>query len=274
MEIIRTVKALREYRNKVSGSIGFVPTMGALHNGHRSLIEKAREDNDYLIVSIFVNPTQFLEGEDFEKYPRKDEADIKICELCKVDALFMPDIKEIYKDDEVYLKAPKIKGYILEGYKRAGHFDGVLNIVLKLFNLTKPTKAYFGKKDAQQLLLIRQMVDDLFLDIEIIEGDTVREDSGLALSSRNAYLSNEDKERATLLSKALKQAIRKIIAKEKNTIILRDTMIKTINKQIEIEYIEFIDRKFNVLSEVQKGETIILIAGKVAGIRLIDNMWI
>ena len=154
MIIIDNIIELKTLLKKESKDIGFVPTMGSLHDGHISLIKKARDENEIVVVSIFVNPTQFLVGEDLSKYPRKDEADKKICELCDVDYLFMPNINTMYTEDEVSLKAPQLSSFILEGERRPGHFDGVLQIVLKLFNIVKPKNAYFGKKDAQQLSLI------------------------------------------------------------------------------------------------------------------------
>ena len=177
----------------IKGSVGFVPTMGALHDGHISLIKHSRAQNDIVVVSIFVNPTQFLAGEDFNSYPTKLQADEKICQLCNVDILFTPNIDTMYGKNEVLIKSPNIKGYILEGFNRPSHFDGVLQIVLKLFNIVKPTNAYFGKKDAQQLYLIKQMVNDLFLDINIVECELIRQSDGLAMSSRNSYLDDTQK---------------------------------------------------------------------------------
>jgi len=206
MKILKTPKEAINYRNSLKGSIGFVPTMGALHEGHLSLIKKAKSENDFVIVSIFVNPTQFLEGEDLDKYPRKLQADLEICKRAGVDAVFTPTPENMYSEDEILIKAPKVKGYILEGFFRPGHFDGVLQIVNKLFNIIKPTRAYFGKKDAQQLYLIKQMVKNFFFDIEIVPVDTVREKDGLAFSSRNVYLSNKERKRALSISKALKRA--------------------------------------------------------------------
>jgi len=170
MVIVRTIEALQEAKKSLReaqgalSSVGFVPTMGALHQGHLSLIQQARKENDTLIVSIFVNPTQFLEGEDLDAYPRKDEADSKICELAKVDILFMPNIEVMYEEDELCIGAPAIRGYVLEGEKRPGHFDGMLQVVMKLLNLSGATNAYFGKKDAQQLALISQMVKNYFME--------------------------------------------------------------------------------------------------------------
>ena len=205
MQVLKTIEELQEIRKSINGSVGFVPTMGALHNGHISLIKKAREENDIVIVSIFVNPTQFLPTEDLDAYPRKDEADKRICQMCKVDYVFMPEISTMYSQEEVLVKAPN-KSYILEGKTRPGHFDGVLRVVLKLFNLVQPTNAYFGKKDAQQLSLITQMVKDFFMPINIIPCEIIREDDGLALSSRNIYLNPTQRHEALLMSKALYMA--------------------------------------------------------------------
>ncbi len=155
MKIVHTVQEMQAIRSTLSGSIGFVPTMGALHNGHISLIKQARNENDIVIVSIFVNPTQFLKGEDLDKYPKKIESDSKICELCKVDYLFMPQTPTMYSNDEVLVKAPNLKSYTLEGERRPGHFDGVLQVVLKLFNLVRPSNAYFGAHEADGESLLK-----------------------------------------------------------------------------------------------------------------------
>ncbi len=273
LKILTSVNELIKIRNELNKTIGFIPTMGALHNGHLSLINRAKSENEIVIVSIFVNPTQFLEGEDFNKYPRKIEADKIICELAKVDILFLPNLNELYFKDEVILKAPKVKSYVLEGFKRPSHFDGVLQIVLKLFNLTRATKAYFGRKDAQQLLLIKQMVKDLFLNIEVIECDTMRENDGLALSSRNVYLNQQDREKALNISKALKLASQEIMKNTFEVKIIKD-VINTALEGIEIDYIEITDRELNLIETIEKGNSIILIAVKISGVRLIDNLWI
>ena len=212
MIIVRTIEALREAKRELTGSIGFVPTMGALHHGHLSLIRQARVENDHLIVSVFVNPTQFLEGEDLDSYPRKGEADRKICELAGVDILFMPTIDQMYEADELCIGAPARRGYILEGEKRPGHFDGMLQVVMKLLNLSGATNAYFGKKDAQQLALISQMVKNYFMDVNIVPCEIVRDDNGLALSSRNVYLEGDEKRRALCLSRSLKRATKMVMA--------------------------------------------------------------
>ena len=272
MEIFNTPQETTEYTKSLKGSIGFVPTMGALHKGHLELIKKARNENDFVIVSIFVNPTQFLPGEDLDKYPRRLEADLEICKRAGVDGVFIPNLKNMYSKDEILIKAPKIKGYMLEGFFRPGHFDGVLQVVNKLFNIVKPTRAYFGKKDAQQLYLIKQMVKNFFFDLEIVPVDTVREKDGLALSSRNIYLDENEKKRALTISKSLKKAA-------KMSININD--IEKIKKEMleildvdRIQYIAFVDKDFNYIDKITPRNTIILIAAFIGKTRLIDNIWL
>jgi len=274
MLIVRTIEALQEAKQKLSGSVGFVPTMGALHQGHLSLIQQARRENEHLIVSIFVNPTQFLEGEDLDSYPRKDEADIKICELAKVDILFMPSIEAMYETDELCIGAPAVRGYVLEGEKRPGHFDGMLQVVMKLLNITGASNAYFGKKDAQQLVLIMQMVKNYFMDVKIIPCEIVRDEQGLALSSRNVYLQDDEKPRALCLSRALKQATRMVMEGEINTRIIKEQMLKVLEDADRVEYVAIVNRKFQAIDEIEIGNTIILVAAWVGKPRLIDNLWI
>jgi len=272
MKILKSPQEMRNYRKSLKGSVGFVPTMGALHQGHLELIKKARKENEIVIVSIFVNPTQFLPGEDLDKYPKKLQADIEICKKAKVDAVFIPTPQNMYSEDEVLIKAPKVKGYILEGFFRPGHFDGVLQVVNKLFNLTKPSRAYFGKKDAQQLYLIKQIVKNFFFDIEIVEIDTVRGKDGLALSSRNVYLNENERKRALTISKALKKAA-KLSLTIKDVKILKEKMLEILDID-EIQYIAFVDKNFNYIKSVIPNNTIILIAVKIGSTRLIDNILI
>jgi len=273
LKIIHTIEELQNIRKNLEGKIGFVPTMGALHDGHLSLIKQAVSNNDITIVSIFVNPTQFLAGEDLDKYPKKMQADTKICELANVDYLFTPDTKTMYSKDEVLIKAPNLISYTLEGEKRPGHFDGVLQVVLKLFNLVNPTNVYFGKKDAQQLALIKQMCRDLFLTLNIVECEIIREVDGLAMSSRNIYLSKEQRVQALNISKSLKNAAKLIGKNElecsKIIDVIRNTMI-----DMDIEYISIVNRDFQKISSIELGNTIILVAVKVGTPRLIDNIWI
>jgi pantoate--beta-alanine ligase len=274
MKIIQTVKQLQQLQNKFKKlNIGFVPTMGALHDGHISLIKQARANNDIVVVSIFVNPTQFLEGEDLDSYPKKMQADSKICELCDVDYLFAPEISTMYSDDEVLIKAPNIRGYTLEGVKRPGHFDGMLQIVLKLLNLVQPTNAYFGKKDAQQLSLIKLMVSNFFLNVNVVECEIVREKDGLAMSSRNVYLSKDERVDALSISKSLKFAAKQIGSGNLDCEDLIDSMKKIMSK-IDIEYVAITNRKFEKLEKIEVGNSMILVAARVGTTRLIDNIWI
>ncbi|MFT7880364.1 MAG: pantoate--beta-alanine ligase [Sulfurimonas sp.] len=274
MIIVDTIEALEEAKKGLQGSIGFVPTMGALHQGHLSLIQKARSENDHLIVSIFVNPTQFLEGEDLEAYPRREEADRRICELAKVDILFMPTIDQIYEQDELRIGAPAIRGYILEGQKRPGHFDGMLQVVMKLLNLSGADRAYFGKKDAQQLALITQMVKNYFMDVNIIPCEIIRDEKGLALSSRNAYMSEEEKVRALSLSRSLKRASKLIMNGKLDVEMIKGEMMEVLHEADEVEYVAIVDRAFRPLEKVEIGNTMILVAAWVGKPRLIDNIWI
>jgi pantoate--beta-alanine ligase len=273
--VVRDYQEFKRYRDKLNGDIGFVPTMGALHDGHLSLIKRAKKENSAVVVSIFVNPTQFLEGEDLDKYPRKDEADKKICQLAGVDILFMPTVDSIYSRDELKILAPKIRGFILEGAKRAGHFDGVLQVVMKLLNIVKPTRAYFGKKDAQQLALIDSMVRDYFMDIEIVPCDIVRDKDGLALSSRNVYLSKSERSRALSLSRALRRAGELVAKGVLDSKEIKREMEKILLKNVDkLEYIAIVNRDFREIERVEVGNSIILIAVFIGTTRLIDNIWL
>jgi len=278
MIIVNSIEELLKATEAIEGSVGFVPTMGALHEGHLSLIKQARKENNSVVVSIFVNPTQFLEGEDLEKYPRKDEADKKICELAGVDILFMPNSEMMYEEDELIIMAPAVRGFILEGSKRPGHFDGMLQVVMKLLNLiayNKPTefRAYFGKKDAQQLVLIQQMVRNYFINVDIIPCEIVRDSDGLALSSRNIYLSKEERVNALTLSRSLKKATELIMKQEFNVSVIEEEMRKIL-EEVDIEYVTLVNRQFQAIEELEIGNTIILVAAGVGMTRLIDNLWI
>lgn len=273
MKIIANPLELQEYLQTTTASIGFVPTMGALHEGHISLIKEARKVNELVVVSIFVNPTQFLKGEDLDTYPRKDDADKKICELSGVDILFFPHAKDIYSEDEVSLNAPNVRGYVLEGNSRPGHFNGVLTVVNKLLNIVNPTNAYFGKKDAQQLNLISLMVKQLFLNINIVPVDTVRESDGLAMSSRNIYLSKEQRKEATKIPTSLQKATTLVMQGE-----LRSTsLIQKIREELdplEIFYVEVLNRDFEQIQNIEIGNSVILVEVKVGTTRLLDNLWL
>ncbi len=196
IRVIRSIDEMKQWCREQTGdgcSLGFVPTMGALHAGHRSLLERARSENDRAAASIFVNPTQYDDPEDLENYPRTFDADVEMLESAGIDALFFPSDDSIYPTDYRYRVTENQESELLEGAHRNGHFDGVLTIVLKLLLITRPTRAYFGEKDWQQYILVRDMVKAFFLDTEIIGCPTVREADGLALSSRNVHLDPEQR---------------------------------------------------------------------------------
>jgi len=273
MKIIQNPLELKTYLKNTNKTIGFVPTMGALHEGHISLIKEARKNNELVIVSIFLNPTQFSANEDLDKYPKKDEADKKICELSGVDVLFFPSVTDVYGNDEVSILAPNVRGFVLEGQTRPSHFNGVLTVVMKLLNMVNPTNAYFGKKDAQQLNLITLMVKHFFMDVEIVAVDTVRESDGLALSSRNVYLSDEQRKDALKISSALYLGANMVSKNILDTKQIVKTMKEHLNG-LEIFYVEILNRDFELIDEVEIANSVILIEVKVGETRLLDNIWL
>jgi len=273
MKIISNPLELKEQLKNKREIVGFVPTMGALHDGHLSLIKEAKKECDFVVVSIFVNPTQFLEGEDFEKYPSRDEADKKICELAGVDILFFPSKKSIYTEDEVTLVAPNVRGFVLEGATRPGHFNGVLTVVNKLLNIVNPDYAYFGKKDAQQLNLITLMVKQLFMNVEIVAVDTVRESDGLALSSRNVYLSKEERVEALKISASLYHASKMLSKDIVDANKIKEEM-KKILYPLEIGYVEILNHDFELIEKIELGRSVILVEALVGSTRLLDNIWL
>lgn len=258
---------------RVGLSVGFVPTMGYLHEGHESLIKKAVSENDKVVVSIFVNPTQFGPNEDLAKYPRDLEKDSLICESAGADLIFHPEVEEMYAESAC--TAVNMSGLTsgLCGKSRPTHFSGVCTVVTKLFNIVQADKAYFGEKDAQQLAIIKKMVEDLNIDIKIIGCPIVREEDGLAKSSRNIYLSPVEREAALVLNKSLKMARKAIEAGMKNTSDLKGLIVEVIEKEplAKIDYVEIVDSKS--LKEVNSIEDYILVALAVyiGKTRLIDN---
>ncbi len=276
MKIIDNIKELKEELKKINGSIGLVPTMGALHNGHKSLIERAVKENDNVIVSVFVNPIQFCIGEDLDKYPRQLQKDAELCESCGVKIVFAPKVSEMYQEDKNNLTLicpPYSVVDKLCGKSRPGHFDGVCSVVAKLFNLTKANRAYFGQKDAQQLFIIQKMVRDLNFDIGIVPCPIVREKDNLALSSRNKYLTENERKIALNISKALFEAKRlyKDGGLTKRAII--DNSLKLM-KDLDVEYIEFVDKNTFIEQDEIDNNTLILIAARTpeTNTRLIDNI--
>jgi len=207
IRVIRNPQEFKQWRREKAGlTVGFVPTMGALHAGHGALLDKCREENEISVLSIFVNPTQFNDPKDFEKYPTTWDTDLKFAEDHNVDIIFYPRFEEMYPDNYHYKVIENEFSKSLCGRSRPGHFDGVLSVVMKLFNIVSPTKAYFGEKDFQQLTLIQGMVRAFFLDLIVVSVPTVRESGGLALSSRNARLTAEEKIKAPAIFKTLQQA--------------------------------------------------------------------
>jgi pantoate--beta-alanine ligase len=256
-------------------SIGFVPTMGYLHEGHLSLVKRAKQENDIVVVSIFVNPTQFGPGEDFESYPRDLERDSKLVKDAGADIVFAPQVNEMYPEGcSTYVE---VEGNITKklcGASRPGHFKGVTTIVSKLFNIVTPHRAYFGQKDAQQVAVIEKMVRDLCLDIEIVPCPIIREDDGLAMSSRNIYLNEEERRAATILSDSLFKVQEMIRHGEKQASRISDFIISNIKNEelAEIDYVEIVSAK--TLEEIEeiKGDVLIALAVKIGKARLIDNI--
>ncbi len=276
MRVLETIAALREYRKSLKESVGFVPTMGALHKGHQSLIERSLKENSHTIVSVFVNPTQFGPNEDFNAYPRPLEKDLALCEGLGVNAVFLPKTSEMYPYEiERHLKlyAPTFLSQSLEGAVREGHFDGVVQVVLKLFHLVHPTRAYFGKKDAQQLLIIQHLVKDLLLDIEIVPCEIVRDDDNLALSSRNVYLNATQRKQALAIPKAL-ESIKQAIDKGEKACEKLKKLGLEILETLEVDYLEFCNHKLEPLKTIEPANTLVLVAARVGKTRLLDNLWV
>ncbi len=249
MRALETIATLREYRKSLKESVGFVPTMGALHKGHQSLIERSLKENSHTIVSVFVNPTQFGANEDFSAYPRPLEKDLALCEGLGVSAVFVPKTSEMYPyetEQRLKLYAPTFLSGSLEAAVRKGHFDGVVQVVLRLFHLVNPTRAYFGKKDAQQLLIIQHLVKDLLLDIEIASCEIVRDSDNLALSSRNVYLNATQRKQALAIPKALENIKQAIDKGEKACEKLKKLGLEIL-ETLEVDYLEFCNHKLEPL---------------------------
>ncbi|MGC9453070.1 MAG: pantoate--beta-alanine ligase [Oceanipulchritudo sp.] len=248
MRHLPTIEALREWRRGITGTAGFVPTMGALHAGHRALIDRCVAENDHTLVSIFVNPTQFNDPKDCTTYPQPKEADLKLCEQSGAGAVFLPQYHALYPDGYTYRVQEIEKSTVLEGEMRPGHFDGVLTVVMKLLILANATRAYFGEKDWQQLQLVKGMARAFFLDTEIVAFPTVREEDGLALSSRNARLSESARILAPEFHRVLSTAVDCAMARAE---------LESLG--FDVEYVD--ERDGRRLGAVQ-----------LEGVRLIDNI--
>ena len=275
MLVVETIKKLKQELEKYnSKNIGFVPTMGALHNGHISLVKRSVEENDVTVVSVFVNPTQFNDKADLERYPRTEEADKKLLEAAGCDIVFMPQVEEMYPEEDTRVFNFGCIETVMEGKYRPGHFNGVAQIVSKLFYAVEPTRSYFGEKDFQQVAIIRDMVRQLNLPVEIIACPIIREESGLARSSRNELLSAEERKKAALISQVLSKSVN--FAKEMSVEEVKNWVCEqfTHDEVFKMDYYDIVDG--NSLQSVSSWEDSDYIVGCIAiycgKIRLIDNI--
>jgi pantoate--beta-alanine ligase len=276
MIIFETVSELRQYlsKNRTEGrSIGFVPTMGCLHQGHCALIQQSANENDITVLSIFLNPTQFSCREDYAKYPRCRAADIKAAEKAGAAVVFAPDENELYPSGfQTYVDVRELAKPLC-GEPRPGHFIGMATIVLKLFNIVQPDRAYFGQKDYQQVCIVKQMIHDLDMEIAIITCPTIREESGLACSSRNTRLSEEETIRAAAIFRLLVEAVGKVKEGVKDVSILHAQIVRGLKEAgMEVEYVEFVDAKTLLPIDTIVHETLIAVAVFLGATRLIDNI--
>ncbi len=274
MQIIKTIAEVRRVRHNLQGKVGFVPTMGYLHEGHLSLVKQSRRENDFTFASIFVNPTQFGPNEDFERYPRDYPRDFALLEKEKTDFLFLPDPVEMYPPEYNTWVIVDSVTERLEGAVRPGHFKGVATVVTKLFNIVQPGHAYFGQKDAQQCVVIKKMARELNMDIDIVVCPTVREADGLAMSSRNVYLTPEERQQAPVLFQALNRARELWAAGEKDSALIRQAMTELIRQKplATIEYISIAGALD--LEEKEKAEppAVISMVVRFGKTRLLDNI--
>ncbi len=278
MKVAKTIAVVRKYvqqAKKAGKSIGFVPTMGALHQGHLSLVRQAKDQCDYVVVSIFVNPTQFGPGEDFVTYPRQLNKDLSLLKKEKVDLVLTPSVEEMYLPDAATTVEVSNLSEVLEGKFRPGHFRGVCTVVLKLFNIVQPDFAYFGWKDAQQLIIVKKMVEDLNVPVKIVGCPTVRQVDGLAASSRNVYLSREQRKVAVVLYQCLQMMEEMVKSKGiKDTKKLLESGRNFVSRHpgVKLEYLEAVS--IRNLQPVKKVASGVLIAGaiRIGKVRLIDNI--
>jgi len=274
MKVVETIDEMRQLRQRLAEPVGLVPTMGYLHEGHLSLVRQARAENQSLVVSIFVNPTQFGPQEDFKQYPRDPQRDLALLEKDKTDIVFMPSAAEMYPPQfSSWVEVGKVTER-LEGASRPGHFRGVATVVAKLFNIVQPNRAYFGQKDAQQAAVIRKMVADLNMNIEIVTLPTVREPDGLAISSRNIYLSPEERQAAVVLYQALCLAQKLWSQGETNAQTIRQQMTDLIQKEplADIDYVSIADTETLDELDTVKSPALVSLAVRIGKTRLIDNL--
>lgn len=276
MKIVKTIQEMQALSEDLRKEkrIGFVPTMGYLHKGHLSLVKKARELGDIVIVSIFVNPIQFGPTEDLSKYPRDFQKDATLLEEEKTDIIFFPDSKEVYPEGySTYIQVKELENYLC-GKARTGHFTGVATVVAKLFNIVKPHFAVFGQKDYQQLRIIEKMVKDLNMDIEIVPYPTVREKDGLAMSSRNTYLNPAEREKALLIYASIKKVEELFKKGQRKASTLRDEAMKVLRSKdgVDIEYVSICNPDTLIEVDQVKNKALLAIACRVGKTRLIDNI--
>jgi len=277
VEIVRRVHSMKEVCRQARANgrrIGLVPTMGALHEGHLGLIRRTKEQADVVVVSIFVNPTQFGPLEDFESYPRDLAGDVDLCIGEGVDYVFAPQVEEMYPDGaETFVDVERL-GQRFEGTSRPGHFRGVATVVLKLFEIVKPSVAAFGQKDAQQSIIVQRMVRDLMLEIEILVLPTVRDEDGLALSSRNRRLSESERVAARAVPRALEAARRAVAEGQRGSerILAAARAVLEAEPLVEIDYLALVDEEDLVPLAQIDGEALLLVAARVGGVRLLDNL--
>lgn len=270
IEAVRRETLLMAFERK---RVGFVPTMGSLHDGHTSLIERAAKDNHFVVVSVFVNPLQFGDGEDLDSYPRSIEKDGQIAEKAGVDILFVPAVKDMYPS-EIGTKVVVSKlSKLWEGASREGHFDGVATVVTKLFGIVGPCKAYFGEKDFQQLQIIRQMVIDLNLPVKVVGSPTVREADGLAMSSRNVYLSSEERLVAPILRAALDEGLNLVRRGERDPLVVMALMKQIVETEplATLDYVAAVNAHNLQIPKILQAEIRLLAAAHIGKTRLLDN---
>lgn len=276
MELLTHISLMRTFSiraRQAAQRIGLVPTMGALHEGHLSLVRCARRECDLVVVSVFVNPTQFGPEEDYQQYPRDLEQDVKILKSFGVEAAFVPKVEDVYPSDFGTRVEPGQEAVPMEGVSRPGHFRGVATVVLKLFNIVQPHAAYFGRKDYQQLMVIRRMVNDLNLAIDIVACPIVREEDGLALSSRNICLKGKDRRAAHVLRTSLKKAEKMAASGERDAekIVAEIKNVFAVEPCAQLDYVEIVDSEtLKPLKQIQSGN-VVLVAARVGTTRLIDN---
>lgn len=273
MHISKTITDIRKIRSALQGSVGFIPTMGYLHEGHISLVEKAQKENDHVIVSIFVNPKQFGPHEDFQKYPRDPQKDLTLLEKAKTDIVFMPSVEQLYPEDfETYVELKDLPTK-LEGAIRPGHFTGVATVLTKLFHIVEPTRSYFGQKDAQQVAVVKKMVLDLNFPTEIVVSETVREADGLAMSSRNVFLNDKERKEATILFQSLSLAKEMAAKGETDSKKIKKAMEKILRTTSGVvDYISIADQQTLNEIETVKNGTLVSLAVRFGTTRLIDNV--